>query len=122
MAKTVSKTKTTKRDVRSNKKNTSSGVVWDFPLDRTDLIWLAIGIGTVVIGFLLMTTGITEEPAIESGKWNNFIAINVAPIVLLLGYCVIIPLALFKFFSKRKMAKTTVNTSENTENEKVANE
>ena len=118
----MSKTKTTKRDIRSNRnKNTSSGVVWNFPLDKTDLMWLGIGVGVVIIGFLLMATGITEEPAVESGKWNNFIAISVAPVVLLLGYCVIIPLALFKFFSKRKDAKTTVETTVS-DNEKITNE
>jgi uncharacterized membrane protein YraQ (UPF0718 family) len=109
----MSKIKTTKRDIRSNKNKSASGVVWNFPLDKTDLKWLIIGIGVVALGFLLLATGITEEPAVESGKWNNFIAVNVAPIVLLICYCVIIPLALFKFFSKRKIAKTTENTSEN---------
>jgi len=110
----MTKIKTTKRDIRSNKnKNASSGVVWNFPLEKTDLKWLIIGIGVVALGFLLMATGMTEEAAVENGKWNNFIAVNVAPIVLLIGYCVIIPMALFKFFSKKKTAKTTENTSEN---------
>jgi len=119
----MSKTKTTKRETRSRRnKNTSSGVVWNFPLDKTDLMWLAIGVGVVIVGFLLMITGITEEAAVESGKWNNFFAINVAPILLLLGYCVIIPLALFKFFSKRKEAKNTAEVTVNSENEKTANE
>jgi len=54
-----------------------------------------------------MATGITYEPAITEGTWNNNIAVNLAPVVLFIGYLVIIPMALFKFFSRKKKKKNT---------------
>jgi hypothetical protein len=82
---------------------------WEFPLNKTDLIWLGIGVIVVALGYLLMATGITEEPALEQGTWNNNLAVNVAPVVLFIGYVVIIPMALFKFFSRRKKTSKEVN-------------
>lgn len=80
---------------------------WQFPLEKKDLIIIGIGLAVVILGYLLMATGITEEPALPDGKWNNAFATVIAPILLVLGYCVIIPLGLLKFFSKKK------NTAEN---------
>ena len=120
----MAKTKNTKRTSSNRRRNAASdSVVWNFPLDKTDFTWLAIGIGVVIVGFLLMATGITEEPAVEQGTWNNFLAVNVAPVMLLLGYCVIIPMALFKFFSRRKNSKTTeITDNANDTNNNATNE
>lgn len=96
--------KTSSRKAAAKKGNTSN-VVWKFPLDKTDFIWLAVGIGAVVLGYILFATGVTEDPAVENGTWNNFFAVNVAPVVTVLGYCVIIPMAIMKVFSRRKQAK-----------------
>lgn len=74
---------------------------WRFPLERENFIWFAIGLGVVALGYLLMMTGITEEPAVPDGKWNNFFAVEVAPIILFIGYCVIIPYSLLKKFQKK---------------------
>ena len=87
---------------QKKKNDNKKSVKWNFPYNKTDLTWLLIGIGVVAIGYLLMATGITEEPALEEGTWNNNIAVNVAPVVLFIGYLVIIPLSLFKFFSRKK--------------------
>lgn len=84
------------------KKNSPKGVVWKFPYNKTDMTWLLIGVGVVAIGFILMATGISDKPSLENGTWNNFFAVDLAPLVLFLGYAVIIPLALFKFFSRSK--------------------
>jgi hypothetical protein len=82
-------------------------VKWQFPLEKKDMIIIGIGLAVILLGYLLMATGITDEPAIPNGKWNNPFATVIAPILLILGYCVIIPLGLIKFFSKKK------NLSEN---------
>jgi uncharacterized membrane protein len=101
-------------NVSAKRKNNSPESVWKFPLDKTDLIWILIGIGVVALGFLLMATGVSDEAAVaEGGSWNNFLAINVAPIVILIGYLVIIPMAIMKFFSKRKKAKISDNSDIN---------
>ncbi len=63
---------------------------WEFPLGRNNFYTLLIGLGVILLGYALMATGITDEPAIPDGKWNNFLAVAVAPVLLLLGYCVII--------------------------------
>ncbi|MEJ5245719.1 MAG: DUF3098 domain-containing protein [Bacteroidota bacterium] len=89
-----------KRNIRSNVQ--SKAVKWEFPLEKKDLIVISVGIAIVLLGYLLMATGITEEPAIPDGKWNNPLATVVAPFLLVIGYCVVIPLGLIKFFSKKK--------------------
>jgi len=75
-------------------------VTWIFPLEKKNLIWLAVGLGVIVVGYILMASGITDEPALPKGTWNNPIAISVAPVLLVIGYCVLIPLAILKLFKK----------------------
>ena len=74
---------------------------WAFPFEKKNYIFAAIGIGVILLGYLLMYTGVTEEPALPDGKWNNPMAVVIAPILLIIGYCVIIPYSLMKFFSKK---------------------
>lgn len=75
-------------------------VDWKFPMERKNWILFFIGLAVIVVGFLLMATGITQEPAVANGKWNNPFAIVVAPILLVIGYCVIIPYAIIKYNKK----------------------
>lgn len=72
----------------------ASRVRWDIPLTTTNLLILAAGIVVIVVGYLLMSTGIADDPLKNEGVWNNSMAITIAPILLGLGYCVIIPFAL----------------------------
>ena len=88
--------------VAAEKKTKTNKVTWEFPLIKKNLIILAIGVGTIIIGYLLMATGITDQPAVESGKWNNVFAVSIGPILLVLGYCFIIPYGLWKFFGTTK--------------------
>lgn len=74
---------------------------WQFPLEKQNFIRFAIGLGVVALGYLLMMMGITEAPADPDGKWNNFFAVEIAPIILFIGYCVIIPYSLLKKFQKK---------------------
>jgi hypothetical protein len=62
-------------------------VVWHHPWDRKQYLLIGAGIGVIVIGFLLLSTGI-------GSSWDNPLAVSVAPVVLVIGYCVIIPLAI----------------------------
>lgn len=55
---------------------------------------LGVGIAVIVIGYLLMSTGIADDPLNNQGVWNNASAVTIAPILLGLGYCVIVPFAL----------------------------
>jgi NADH:ubiquinone oxidoreductase subunit 6 (subunit J) len=86
------------------KKTSMPSANWKFPLTKMNFIVIGIGIVFIVVGYLLMGTGITEEPALlDNAKWNNPMAIVVAPIFLLLGYCVIIPYGILKRFIKKEV-------------------
>jgi hypothetical protein len=74
---------------------------WTFPLNRHNFIYLGIGIAVIILGYILMSTGITEEPALPDGKWNNPMAVTIAPILLVIGYCVLIPYGLLKLFKNK---------------------
>ena len=75
---------------------------WNFPLAKKNMIYTLIGVGVILLGYALMATGMTEEAAIVDGTWNNPWAISVAPMLLVIGYCVIIPFAILKFFKKEE--------------------
>jgi len=77
-------------------------VEWNFPIEKKNWVWFFVGIGVIVLGYILMTTGITEEPALPQGKWNNPLVIYVAPVIIVIGYCVIIPFAILKTFKKEQ--------------------
>jgi O-antigen/teichoic acid export membrane protein len=55
---------------------------------------LLIAIGFLIVGFILMSFG----------PWDNKISLSVAPVVLLIGYVILIPLSIFfkmpKWFKK----------------------
>jgi hypothetical protein len=84
--------------------------IWDFPLNQKNLLWAGVGLLVIIAGYLFMATGITDEPALPNGTWNNPMAITVAPILLVIGYCVLIPFAILKLFNKQE--KTTDNQAE----------
>lgn len=84
----------------SRVRKTRANDIFKFPLTKSNFILLAAGLLVIVVGYLLLASGITEEPAVLDGKWNNFFAVTLAPIVLVIGYCVLIPLGIMKVFKK----------------------
>ena len=89
-------TKTASKSVASRTKKV--GVKWLFPMTKSNLIFIGISLGVILLGYGLMATGITEQGAAVDGKWNNPLAISVAPILLVLGYCVMIPIGIIRIF------------------------
>ncbi len=65
------------------------------PFTRKNYIGLGVGILIIVIGYICLSTP----------PWNGFVSRTLAPILLTLGYCVIIPVAIFLKESKAKTAK-----------------
>jgi hypothetical protein len=61
---------------------------WHFPWTRRDFVMLGIGLATIIVGYLLMSNGMGVD------NWDNPLAVSVAPVILVIGYCVIIPLAI----------------------------
>jgi len=54
------------------------------PFTRRSLIWFAVGLVVLVIGYLLLAVG----------PWDNPISRTIAPMVLLAAYAVIFPIAI----------------------------
>ena len=54
--------------------------------EKTNIIILVLGIVTLIVGYICLSRGPTENP----------LSLTVAPILLVLAYCVIIPLAIVK--------------------------
>jgi hypothetical protein len=60
-----------------------------FALSKQNYKWLLIGIGVVILGYILMIGGGSEDPNEFDEAIFSFRRITLAPIVCLLGYGVI---------------------------------
>lgn len=71
-------------------------LLWGFPLQKQNLIGIGLGLLLIVIGYLCMSTGMVADAdvATNEGTWNSPMAVTIAPILLVLGYCVVIPLSI----------------------------
>ena len=70
-----------KADKKSGKSPKTGKIL---PYTRINLILLILGFAFLVAGYLALAT----KP------WNSFLSMSVAPIFLILGYCVLIPAAI----------------------------
>lgn len=68
-----------------------------FPLEKINYIILGIGLLVIIAGYIALSV-----PTVE-----GFAPLVLAPILLVLGYCVIIPLGIL-YKRKEKSAKTPV--------------
>lgn len=66
------------------KKKLFSGESKALSLERRNYLILGIGVLTIIIGYIVMATGDTY----------SFQSLTLAPIILLIGYLILIPLAL----------------------------
>ena len=55
-----------------------------FPFTRKNWIWFGIGLVTIVVGYIVLSI----PPA------DGFLSLTLAPILLVVGYCVLIPMAI----------------------------
>jgi len=62
--------------------NTSLFESWDF--STTNYVLFGIGLALIIVGYLVMA----------SGEVNSFQSLTLAPIMLFVGYLIIIPIAL----------------------------
>jgi general stress protein CsbA len=60
------------------------------PFSSENYIIFGIGIFLIIIGYL----------ALSKGPWDSFWSLTLAPILLVIGYCVVIPLAIL--YRKKK--------------------
>ncbi len=84
----------TNRPPRAARRQARRGVVLPQPLPYTQRNWRLFWIGLGVIGLGYIFLGIPPV--------NGFISMTVAPLLLVAGYCVILPLALLAKEKKDK--------------------
>ena len=58
----------------------------DFPLGKQNFILLAIGFAVIVVGFILMAGGKSDNPNVFNEAVFSFRRIVLAPIVVLTGF------------------------------------
>ncbi len=63
----------------------------ELPFQRENYIIFLVGIGVIILGFLLMTGGGTEDPnKFDYDNLFSFRRITLAPITVIAGYAVVI--------------------------------
>lgn len=68
---------------------------WSYPFQKQNFMFLGLGLATIIAGFVMMSTGMSDNPS-DHETWMNPLAVDIAPIVLVIGYCVLIPYAIMK--------------------------
>jgi membrane-bound ClpP family serine protease len=56
------------------------------PLGRRNYMLMLIGVGLIIVGFLLMAGGGSDDPAVFNEKMFSFRRITLAPIVVMAGF------------------------------------
>ena len=56
-----------------------------WPFNKTNYVFFGIGIASIVIGYLL----------IASNSVDNYMSTKIGPVILFVGYCLIIPFSIF---------------------------
>ncbi len=57
---------------------------WGLPFSGRNYLWLGIGLAVIILGYV----------ALGQGPVNSFWSLTLAPILLVLGYCVLIPVGI----------------------------
>ena len=70
----------------------------DFLFEKVNYKFLLIGIGVIVLGFILMSGGGSDDPKVWNDSVFNFQRIRLAPTVVLIGFGVVI----YSIFKKSK--------------------
>ena len=70
-----------------NVKTTRQKVQWIHPWTRRQYAFIGIGIAVIIIGYFLLAASV-------STTWDNPLSVSVAPVVLVIGYCVLIPIGI----------------------------
>lgn len=58
----------------------------EFLFGKKNYVWMLIGLAVIAVGFVLMSGGGSENPAIFNEEIYNFRRIRLAPTVVLIGF------------------------------------
>ena len=72
----------------ANKKIAKNDV--EFAIDKESFKYIAIGVGILIIGFLLMIGGKSDDPNVFNPEIFSFRRITLAPIIVVSGFMFII--------------------------------
>jgi hypothetical protein len=75
-----------KTPVFSAKSKWASDSSIDFVFDKQNYFWLLIGLAFILLGFILMIGGGSENPDVWNPAIFNFRRITLAPILVMIGY------------------------------------
>lgn len=84
------------RTITARSKRQEQKAQWNFPLTRTNFLYLFVAMVVIGLGFGLMATGISTPESTSVETWGNSMALSIAPILLVIGFCVLVPYALMK--------------------------
>jgi len=76
-------------DQKSKIKNQKVSNDVDFAIGKDSFKYIAIGVGILVIGFLLMIGGKTDDPNVFNPEIFSFRRITLAPIIVVGGFAFI---------------------------------
>jgi len=66
------------------KKTSRRKDTWGLPFSSRNYLWIGIGVAAIVFGYI----------ALAQGPADSFWSRTLAPVILFLGYCVLIPLGI----------------------------
>ena len=67
------------------------------PFSSENYVLFAVGILVIILGYL----------SLSRGPWNSFWSLTLAPILLVIGYCIIVPVAiLYRKRNNKQEAET----------------
>lgn len=69
------------------------------PLGKKNYMWMLIGLGVVIVGFILMAGGGSDNPNEFNEAMFSFRRITLAPILVVAGF-VVVGLGIMKRFKK----------------------
>jgi hypothetical protein len=75
-----------KKPEASQTKTTSEAPQAEFLFEKTNYVFLLVGIAVICIGFLLMAGGGSDDPKVFNEAIFNFRRIRLAPTVVLAGF------------------------------------
>ena len=67
------------------------------PFEKMNYLLFGAGLVVILLGYL----------ALSQGPWDSFLSLSLAPVLLVLGYCVIIPVAIL--YKKKKTDQQEVS-------------
>jgi hypothetical protein len=58
----------------------------EFALDRSNFILMGIGLAVIILGFILMSGGKSDDPNVFNESMFNFTRITLAPLLVFAGF------------------------------------